>query len=547
MTDGLGLGGAYGGTVSRIKEQGGEKARLGMAALMWISHAERPLKVDELCHALGVKIGSTDLDGENVPSIGTLLTCCQGLVSMDKEASTVRLIHFTLHEYLRAHLELFGRAHAKIAETCLSYLNSDQVKALSTSPSPDPRGMPFLDYSSLYWGMHAKRDLSAHAKQLALKLFEDYSDHISIKILLDAEKSRLFFLGRDKYTGFSSLHCASFFGVVEVVVDLVEVEGYDINQADCLGGTPLVWAAWNGHEGVAEILLGRDDVDPNKQCVGDRTALLCAAWRGHEGVARILLGRDDINPDEPESIGRTPLWCAAEYGRKGIVKILLSRDDVNADKQDINGQTPLSVAARNGYGEIVKILLVRDEVNADQPDMFGRTPLWGAAQTGQREVVKILLGKGSVRPDKPDNDSQTPLWCAAKNGHEGVVEILLGQDGVNTNRPDKKGRTPLFGAAKGGHKGVVKILLERGDVQPDKPNIYGRSPLWCAAFYGREEVVKILLGREDAGPDTPDICGTTPLCGAARNVTTSNWWITISCAVANAKTVRIVAHLTTGA
>ena len=59
-----------------------------------------------MCHALGVEIGSPDLDSDNVPSIGTLLDCCQGLVSVDKEASTIRLIHFTLQEYLRAHPRL---------------------------------------------------------------------------------------------------------------------------------------------------------------------------------------------------------------------------------------------------------------------------------------------------------------------------------------------------------------------------------------------------------------------------------------------------------
>ena len=83
MTDGLGLGDAYGATLGRIKGQGGEKARLGMAALMWISHAERPLKADELCHALAVEIGSPGLNTDNVPSIGTLLACCQGLVVKD--------------------------------------------------------------------------------------------------------------------------------------------------------------------------------------------------------------------------------------------------------------------------------------------------------------------------------------------------------------------------------------------------------------------------------------------------------------------------------
>src|SRR5205807_5780046 len=146
-----------------------------MSTLMWISHSERPLSPDELCHALAVEIGSSNLNTDNVPSIGTVLASCQGLVTVDKKASTVRLIHFTLQEYLRAHPDLFITALSTIAETCLSYLNSQQVKALSTSPSPDPQGTPFLEYSSLYWGVHARRNLSDCAKSLALKLFGDYS------------------------------------------------------------------------------------------------------------------------------------------------------------------------------------------------------------------------------------------------------------------------------------------------------------------------------------------------------------------------------------
>jgi len=87
---------------------------------MWISQSERPLKVIELCHALAVEIGSLNLNADNVPAVGELLACCQGLIAVDKEASTVRLIHFTLQEYLRARPELFGTAHSTIAETCLS-------------------------------------------------------------------------------------------------------------------------------------------------------------------------------------------------------------------------------------------------------------------------------------------------------------------------------------------------------------------------------------------------------------------------------------------
>ena len=187
MTDGLGLGDAYGATLSWIKGQGGRKAKLGMAASMWISHAERPLNSDELCHALGVEIGSPNLNSDNVPSIGTLLVCCQGLVVEDKEASTIRLIHFTLQEYLRAHPRLFGTTESTIVETCLIYLNSRQVKALSTNLIPDLQSTPFLEYSSLYWGVHAQRELSDCAKRLILNLFDGYH-HIPAKILLKAQK-----------------------------------------------------------------------------------------------------------------------------------------------------------------------------------------------------------------------------------------------------------------------------------------------------------------------------------------------------------------------
>ena len=69
MTNGLGLGDAYDATIGRIKAQEGDKARLGMAALMWISHPEWPLNVDEICHTLAVEIGSTDINANNVPSI----------------------------------------------------------------------------------------------------------------------------------------------------------------------------------------------------------------------------------------------------------------------------------------------------------------------------------------------------------------------------------------------------------------------------------------------------------------------------------------------
>ena len=51
-----------------------------------------------------------------------------------------------------------------------------------------------------------------------------------------------------------------------------------------MGHTPLTWAARNGHEEVVRVLLGRDDIDPDKPGQGGETPLLWAACNGHEGV-----------------------------------------------------------------------------------------------------------------------------------------------------------------------------------------------------------------------------------------------------------------------
>ena len=161
MADGLELGDVYGAMIERIKAQDGDKSRLGMAALMWISHVERPLQADELCHALAVRLGTTDFNTDNVPSISTLIGCCQGLIIVNKEASTVRLIHFTLQEYLSAHPDIFSRPHSAIAEICLTYLDSQHIKALSTDPSPSAQNTPFLEYCSVYWGAMRKRSSQA--------------------------------------------------------------------------------------------------------------------------------------------------------------------------------------------------------------------------------------------------------------------------------------------------------------------------------------------------------------------------------------------------
>ena len=431
MANGLELGDVYDATIERIKAQDGDKSRLGMAALMWISHAKRPLQADELCHALAVQVGSTDFDVGNIPSVPTLMNCCQGLITVDKEASAVRLIHFTLQECLSSRPNIFSKPHSAMGEICLTYLNSQQVKALRTSRSPSAQNTPFLEYCSSYWGVHAKRELSDCGRSLALELLKENYGEISTRSLL-AQVKKFPLLGFSNLSPFSGLHCASFFGIVEVVAGLIEMECYDINEGDFSGCGPIAWAARNGHEGVVKILLEQREISPDKPNNDGRTPLLYAACGGHEGVVKILLGREEVDPDGP----------------------------------DIWDQTPLSNAARNGHEGVVKILLGREEVNPDRPDICGQTPLSHATQCGHEGVVKILLGREEVNPDRPDNYSQAALSYAAQNGHEGVVKMLLEREEVNPDKRDIFGRTPLLYAVRYRHERVVALLQSRKAISP---------------------------------------------------------------------------------
>jgi len=184
MTKGNHLGDAYATTLAHVRAQKGSRSRLGIEALVRVSNSERPLHTSELCHALGVKIGSTDLDHENFPEIGTILACSLGLITVEASSSTVRFVHFTLHEYLSSNPSLFQSPHSMIAEVCLTYLNFRCVWELSPVLSSVPRKVPLIEYASCYWGEHMRTEKTESVIRLALQLLVGFEQHVSSQLFL---------------------------------------------------------------------------------------------------------------------------------------------------------------------------------------------------------------------------------------------------------------------------------------------------------------------------------------------------------------------------
>ena len=512
-TTGVDLETVYDQTLRRIKEQKRDRSRLGMEVLMWVSHAERPLRIDELSHALAVEMGATELDPENVPPQDTVLGSCLGLAVVDKETSTVRLIHYTLQEYL-SRPGVLPNAHRTLGETCLTYLNYAEVKGLSADGTLSLGSMPFLEYSSLHWGGHAKIELSDYEKSLVLELLNRYDNHISSVLLF--KRIRPHWPRPLSHRPFPGLHCASYFGVAEVMTALMQMEGCDINQGDCIGFTPLMWAAWQGHQEAVVLLLARGDIDPDRHDNHDQTPLCGASFNGHEGVVGLLLARGDVDPNKPNNSGETPLLFASSNGHEEVVRLLLARDDVNPNKPNNSGETPLLCASSNGHEGVVRLLLALGDADPDRPDILDQTPLWRASFHGHEGVVKLLLAQDDVNPDKSDYAGDTPLLWACSSRHEEVVRLLLARDDVNPNKENNRGDTPLLRTSSCGNERVVRLLLARDDIDPNKPGKGGNTPLLCLSRNGWKGAVRLLLARDDVNPNKPNNHGETPLDIATR-------------------------------
>jgi ankyrin repeat protein len=151
--------------------------------------------------------------------------------------------------------------------------------------------------------------------------------------------------------------------------------------------TPLLYAAQNGHETIVKMLLDHTvpDITPEAklwhhrpyakqdqnwdELMSARTPLSYAAENGYEKIAKLLLD-NRAEPDftynaiierEMQEMprekwrGRTPLSYAAEKGHKVVVQLLIEKG-ANPNSSDQNGRTPLSYAIENGQHDIGQLL-----------------------------------------------------------------------------------------------------------------------------------------------------------------------------------------------
>ena len=83
----------YRSTLKRIKTQTEENIFLAARAITLLTHAYRSLEITELQHALAVRYNDTEtFNDDDVVDEGAIVSACCGLIVVDKESETVRLV-----------------------------------------------------------------------------------------------------------------------------------------------------------------------------------------------------------------------------------------------------------------------------------------------------------------------------------------------------------------------------------------------------------------------------------------------------------------------
>jgi ankyrin repeat protein len=512
------LGKAYGHAIERIDGQLAEDRSLARRTISWISHAQRPLTAQELCHALAIVPGDRCLNRDNFYDVEDIIFVCAGLVIVDKESNIIRLVHYTTQEYFeQIRLDWNPGAVEEIASACLTYLAFDTFRSGSCHNDEDFEKRlgqnVFLDYAARHWAEHI-RPIEAKVSELALAFLQDNA--------LVSCCTQVVSVTDYKYRGYSQrfprsttgLHLSARFGLVFLSRMLLtgDCKEYSLNvdAKDHYGQTPLLWAAENGHTATVQLLLEKGAEIESKDELG-QTPLSQAAENGHTATIQLLLKKGaEIESKNDNGLtpllwatrnghtatvqlllkkgakiyneySLTPLLWAAENGDTAIVKLLLEKvAEIKSKDQD--GQMLLSRATRNGHTATVQLLLER-----------GAEILSGAARNGHTAIVKLLLEKGAEIESKDDEYSSTPLLWAAENGHTATVQLLL-EKGADIESKDQDGQTPLLRAAENGHTAIVQLLLEKGAEIESKDDKYGKTPLLWATWYGHKDIVEVLLG-----------------------------------------------------
>ncbi|KAJ5776456.1 uncharacterized protein N7511_001467 [Penicillium nucicola] len=245
-----GLGGIY----QRLLQQIGDKEAL-VPILQWVVLAARPLTLEELTVAAGIKtagnLTATQVT-QNRLKFGGLLVKVEGDV--------VNLVHQSAKEFFQSDqvkikgINMFHMSqdtHRTLMQTCLAH-----VERRYGYPGRGPQisdSDPFLTYASQCWPVHFH-----HAIHVIDTPSEFSRQFFRVDSPIRDEWWKVYWEQENNGgspPSFTLLHLAAYFGNVPWAKLLISKHNRLISRKDNYGRTPLSWAVNQGHREMVELLL----------------------------------------------------------------------------------------------------------------------------------------------------------------------------------------------------------------------------------------------------------------------------------------------------
>ncbi|XP_071084544.1 ankyrin repeat and KH domain-containing protein 1-like [Haliotis cracherodii] len=315
--------------------------------------------------------------------------------------------------------------------------------------------------------------------------------------------------------GDSLLHLACNGGNTAIVQHLVSPS--NINTRGQNGWTPVMMAAFKGHQSVFDLLVSKNSdltlVDNNRDsllhlaCYGGNTAIvqhrvspsnvntrgqsgwtpvMIAAFKGHQSVFDLLVSKDaDLTLVDKGGVSLLHLACYG--GNTAIVLYLVSPSNVNTRGQ--SGWTPVMIAAFKGYQSVFDLLVYK---NADLTlvDNNGDSLLHIACTGGNTAIVQYVVSPSNI--NTRGQNGLTPVMMAAFTGHQSVFDLLVSKN-ADLTLVNKKGDSLLLFACKGGNTAIVQYLMSPSNINTRGQN--GWTPVMMAAFKGHQSVFDLLVSK----------------------------------------------------
>lgn len=499
----------FGRFIERIKNQPDSRQQIASAALTWLAYAKRNLSIDELRHALATRLSDTELDQDNMVSPRVIVESCLGLLVIEQDSSAIRLVHFSLQEYLQSHRQdLFPDGDLTLAATCLTYSNFSSILDGFQAYRPDfarlVQNYPLLAYSCSHWGHHAVLSMTPTIRELAMAYLSEKARVVGASKITDwgSGHNTLLRESRNFSPAGNSLHCVSMFGLAEFVPDLIR-KGASVRELNYRGSSPLHEATHLAQVETAIVLL-KEGANVDEVNLDGNTPLFLASASGHTELLKVLL-KCKANPNARCKDNWMPLHKAADCGQLMAVELLLNHG-ASLTKASVKGLTALHRASGRGHLAVVQLLLSRcSKANVQTSD--GWTPLHGAASTGRTDVVWLLL-REKAEVNHVASDGCTPLHRACLGGHLDTVRTLLGF-GAKRMLTDSIGEIPLHKAAKGGHISVIHALLDQEPVmrtaQLQLSNARLQIPRDIALGAAYYDLAKMLTVNYDSSDDQNEV------------------------------------------